>query len=316
MNRSYLNRTELAETIETDAESFQYAGHQLQSIEAPFPYTPMRHVMPGFSWPPKGVRLDVLFKAPNTADVPANHKQVEVTIHYQMYDGIPAMTKWVTVKANEAVWNKVTCSFVSLEVLAVNQPFSRISTWDALSPHKPDGPDNIYDWMYVDINRPYGGQVNWQTDASQSATAGSFQPLLNVTMSEPVPVVTLSEDDYVSFQVNELAHCSQDPTRKSLARNRLLRLLAPHIQENPIFFHMTDPSSGPFREAVDQLAEVGFEMIIYSFFTSFNMENENETYIESIAKDVAYANSKGLEVCNAIMSYSWDFPMCTFCFRL
>lgn len=294
MTRAYLNRTELAETIEADPDSFQYYKHDLRSIEAPFPYKPMRGAPKDLAWPPKGVRLDVVFRAPKSA--PDKHKHVQVVVHYQIYDGIPLLSKWVSIKADQEIWNQVTCSFVSVEALAVNQPFSKVSTWDGLGIQNSDGPDNAYDWMYIDLNRPYVGKINWVTDPSQSSIAGSYQPLLNVTNSNPVPLVTLTEDDYVSFQVNELVHCTNDPTRKSLARNRLLRLLAPHTQENPIFFHMTDPTSKPFREAVDQLAEVGFEMIIYSFFSSFNMENTNETYIESIRQDVAYATSKGIEV--------------------
>ena len=47
---------------------------------------------------------------------------------------------------------------------------------------------------------------------------------------------------------------------------------------------------------MDQLAEVGFEMIFYSFGSAFNIENRSSEYIESVRKDIAYANSKGIEV--------------------
>ena len=42
-----------------------------------------------------------------------------------------------------------------------------------------------------------------------------------------------------------------------------MRLLAPQTQENPVYFHVTSSKSADFRRAVDQLAEVGFEMILY-----------------------------------------------------
>ncbi len=44
------------------------------------------------------------------------------------------------------------------------------------------------------------------------------------------------------------------------------------------------------------MAEVGFEMMIYSFWSGFNMESDNQTYVHGIADDIAYAHSKGIEV--------------------
>ena len=46
------------------------------------------------------------------------------------------------------------------------------------------------------------------------------------------------------------------------------------------------------------MAEVGFEMMIYSFGSGFSIESSNETYIQGIAADIAYAKSKGIEVHN------------------
>jgi len=298
MSRAYLNRTELAETIEEDPESFQYDGVQLHSIEAPFPYKPLRGAPSDIVWPPKGIRIDVLFKAPNNDSIPETHKKVTVVVHYQIYDGIPLMSKWVTVKASKDIWNKVKCSFMSVETLALNQLFTKITSWDGFPLDRSviDRHDNEYDWLYVDVNKPYVSKISWIMDPTQGRIPGSYEPLLTVTNSDPIPVITLTEDGYVSFQVNELVHCTEDFTRKSLAWNRQLRTLAPHTLENPIFFHMTDSSTKGFKETVDQLAEVGFEMIIYSFGSGFNFESTNETYIEQIRQDVAYANSKGIEV--------------------
>jgi hypothetical protein len=50
-----------------------------------------------------------------------------------------------------------------------------------------------------------------------------------------------------------------------------------------------------FRNAVDQCAEVGFEMIIYTFGSGLNMENEEPSYIAKVTP-MEYAHSKGIEV--------------------
>jgi hypothetical protein len=45
-----------------------------------------------------------------------------------------------------------------------------------------------------------------------------------------------------------------------------------------------------------QLSEVGFEMIIYSFGSDFNLESNSTAYLDALKADVAYANAKGIEV--------------------
>ena len=76
----------------------------------------------------------------------------------------------------------------------------------------------------------------------------------------------------------------------------MMRTLAPWVLENPIFFHMVNSSSAAVRSLLDQMADVGFEMMIYSFGSSFDLESTNATYIAQLAEDIAYANSLGIEV--------------------
>ena len=58
------------------------------------------------------------------------------------------------------------------------------------------------------------------------------------------------------------------------------------------------------RSAIDQMAEVGFEMMIYSFGSGFSIEISNESYLKHIADDIAYAHSKGIEVCSLHTFYT------------
>jgi hypothetical protein len=44
------------------------------------------------------------------------------------------------------------------------------------------------------------------------------------------------------------------------------------------------------------MVEVGFEMLIYSFGSDFNMENASADYIAYIKEQIDYAHSKGIEV--------------------
>ena len=90
---------------------------------------------------------------------------------------------------------------------------------------------------------------------------------------------------------------TSDPERFGLARKRLTRMLAPQTMETSIYFHMTERDSTKFRETVDQLSEVGFDMIFYSFGSGFDLQTivYNDTQLNALKEDIKYANSKGLE---------------------
>ena len=93
-----------------------------------------------------------------------------------------------------------------------------------------------------------------------------------------------------------LATDSSNLERHTLMRHRLTRTLAPHTTENPIFFHATDVSEEGFRRAVDQMASVGFEMLIFSFGSGFNLESTDPLYWAEVKGSISYANAHGVEV--------------------
>ena len=94
---AYFNRSvEFA----TNASAFQYAGHWTSAPSAPFEWSPTRHA-PAVPWPPLGLVLNVNFTAPATVVSPL-HKDVVVTLHFEMYQGIPAMAKSITITLNDA----------------------------------------------------------------------------------------------------------------------------------------------------------------------------------------------------------------------
>lgn len=80
-----------------------------------YPWSRKFHA-PAADWPPKGLRLTLTFAAPG--DVP-QVEGVEVRVHYEIYDGLPVVAKWIEVVndgAREFLLRDMEC-----EVLAVNQ---------------------------------------------------------------------------------------------------------------------------------------------------------------------------------------------------
>lgn len=106
----------------------------------------------------------------------------------------------------------------------------------------------------------------------------------------------MSFSNFSSFHVLELVTDSVDPERVGLSRHRMTRLLVPQTQENPIFMHGTKADPAEFRQEIDQIVEVGFEMFLYSFGSGFHLESWNPKYLAQIKSDIAYAHSKGIEV--------------------
>ena len=303
--RAYLNRTALKEDFNRFEKGFHFDGYSVDMPQAPYPYTPMRGAPKDIAWPPKGLRLNVCFKLDFSLHV--QHTYVRPCIHYEMYDGIPAMSKWITLAIDPLSLDGVKVQVLSLERLAVNQQWSQVSHWD--------GPYNTYKWLYVGTNQPHGSAVIWTQDPVAGEMPGSFEEMVDVTYSppqgEPIPSLNLKDEPLESFHVHLLAHGGDDETRRALARHRLFRLLAPQAQENPIFFHMTQADNQSMYEVIDQLAEVGFEMVIYSFGSGFNLESSNETYLAELKEIVDYAHSKGIEVSFSVLHILYKC-ICTF----
>ena len=282
--RAYMNRSE--QNFQNDENAFQLVSHKTRAPEVDFPYAPQRGAPKDISWPPKGLGVDFLFKAPPNAS--PEHQLVEVMVSYEIYDGMPLMSKWVTVYKRGGDENVVKVRFLDVETLYVNQQWSPV-TFDSRSALTNFG------WLFVETDRAHGTEVVWDKDGSEADDWGSFEPYFNCTYSPQVSI-TVTKRGIKSFKVHELLIGSSDAERAALSRHRMFRLLAPHTQENPIFFHMTNSSPSAVRNVIDQMAEVGFEMLIYSFGSGFHIESTNETYIAEVKAVIDYAHARGIEV--------------------
>jgi hypothetical protein len=89
-----------------------------------FEWTPgQRHSDVTAAWPPSGATLELDFIAPSLTagefatggGVPPAHQDVVVTVVYEMYTGIPVLSKWVRVASNGTV--PVVVDALTMEVL-------------------------------------------------------------------------------------------------------------------------------------------------------------------------------------------------------
>ena len=101
---------------------------------------------------------------------------------------------------------------------------------------------------------------------------------------------------FTSVRAFELLYDSTERERRSLTLRRMYRTIAPWVTENPLMHHMRVAQPDAVRRAIDDAAAVGFEMIILSFGSGFNIENDSPDYIQQWQQVAAYAREQGVEI--------------------
>ena len=77
-------------------DDFAYVSHETGQPKAAWAWTPgQRHSAMG-AWPPLGLQLRVLFALPKRRC--GCYCSVQVTVVYEMHDGIPTLSKWIEVR--------------------------------------------------------------------------------------------------------------------------------------------------------------------------------------------------------------------------
>ncbi len=242
------------------------------------------------SYPPRGKRLTFFYQHPAE-----KWQGITVAVHYEMYDGIPLLCKWISVKTESRSDLKIN-RFTS-EILAVREEESSVDHGPGLMT-----PNLLVqtDYAFHDMSSRFSNQcVRWLPDPDHSSQVNYQRLTPNLlTVGPPLgPSVTLSPgDEWESFRTWELPHDSHDRERKGLAERRMYRTIAPWATENPIFMHLISTDPVVVHAAIDQCAEVGFEMVILSFGSGLSMEDVSDANILKFKELVNYAHSKGIQL--------------------
>ena len=228
---------------------------------------------PPAEYPPKGIRLSVDYVAPSAFE------GLEISIHYDIYQGIPVLSKQISLKN----WSERALFIEGLvcELIAVNEQ----------EKHR----------LHVESDYAFSQMetTQWIPDEDYKTQIDyHYQMPLLMTSTYPLgPGVTLQPGgNFQSFRTFELLNDSDDRERKGLARRKMYRMVAPQVTENPIFMHVRQSDPEAVRLAIDQCAEVGFEMIIMTFGSGFNIESEDPNYIAEMKELTNYAHSRGIEI--------------------
>jgi hypothetical protein len=220
----------------------------------------------------------------------------EVDVHYSIYDGIPVLEKWLTIRNSTAAPHRVDRTVV--ETLKVQENESAVEAnvnWED---------SNLYvetDSAYLAMNAKAASSrsVKWLPDPSYK-TQVSYNletPCLLEVAPEFGPGVEVPPGGRLeSIRAFELFHDSTDRERRGLSKRRMYRSIAPWTQENPVMMHLISNDPTAIRKTIDQASEVGVEMIILSFGSGMNMENRDPVYQEKYRQLAEYAKTKGIVI--------------------
>jgi hypothetical protein len=283
------------ETLKANPAAFQFAGLSTGLTEARFPWKKRSEWMPkDLPWPPPGVSLTLEFRPPVALGgnkQPADGLTVEV--HYELYDGLPLLSKWIVVRNSTSQAVRLN-SFVS-EILAAVEYESCVDNnprWELPS-------------LYVETDYAFGGMgskggnrgVRWGPDPEYRSQVNYNRntPCLLECRPPLGPDQVISPGgSFESFRAFELAQDSTDRERKGLAQRRMYRAIAPWATENPVLMHVRSARPDAVKLAIDQCAELGFEMVILTFGSGFDFESRDPKYQAQVKELADYGKAKGI----------------------
>lgn len=273
--------------------AFRYVGHQIGTPVERMTWKRVRHHAPDVQWPPAGVSLRLDFTAPM-----GEAEGVRISVHYELYDGLPCYGKWITVSNTGT--RSIRIGRYASDLLAAVE---RVSEVDELSSEGRTPPN-----LHVETDMSFGGMM------ASGANRRSFRWLedpefrTQVNYERRTPCLLEVGPDlgpgqeigpgqvFESFRGWVIAQDSTDRERCGLTVRRFYRTLAPWTTENPLMMHLVASDPRAVTNAIEQCAAVGFEMVILSFGSGFNMEDERPEVLEKARAWSSHARKHGIEI--------------------
>jgi hypothetical protein len=290
--RAYL-RPEWMPCFTANANDFSYVKHEIAELDPLLPWKGDKwwstHKAAG-----KGKVLTFTYAAPANAAL----NGVEVKVHYAIYDGIPLISKWVTVQNNSK--QTVQINQVINEKLALVEEESAVvgSVEDMKKQHG----------LYVESNFAFNNamryhlsdqSLHWKADSSYTSQVNydlKTPAILEVYPTVGVGIKLAAEENFSSIRSWELLMDSYDRERRGLAIRKMYRTIAPWTTANPIFMHLVSKKDEQVYSAIDQCAATGYEALILSFGSHVNMEDTTAANLAALKKLADYAHSKNIKI--------------------
>jgi hypothetical protein len=219
-----------------------------------------------------------------------------VGVHYEIYDGLPLIVKYVTIS------NKGTSSYtidrVKNEILDMVEEESAVVG----SPAQMKTPQGIYLETNYAFNNAMRYQLSdqtthWLTDSSYTSQVNyNYQTpcVLEIYPDKVAAIELKAGEQFRSVRTYELLMDSYDRERRGLFVRKMYNVVAPWTNSNPIFMHLVSKDDDEVIRAIDQCDSTGYEALILSFGSHLNMEDQSDQNLGRWKKLADYAHKKGI----------------------
>ena len=250
------------------------------------------------TWIPKAYQMEVKkFKGQQltlhfVSKIPSL-QGIQIKVHYNLYDGIPLICKWVTIENGN---HSIHVDRVINEVLGLVEEESAVVG-------KPEEMKKQHG-LYIETNYAFNNSMrydisdhttHWDTDTTYTSQVNyNYQtPCLLRVYPDKAPGIDLAaHETFKSVRTFELLMDSYDRTRRGLMIKQMYRTIAPWVTQNPIFMHLVSKNDEEVKAAIDQCVATGFEAVILSFGSHLNMEDTSLKNINRWKALADYAHEK------------------------
>jgi len=283
--------TQWVDSFTNSENDFQFISYSIENIK---PFINFKQTM----WStnknqPTGKHLTFRYQHSN-----GKLKALTVKVHYEIYDGLPLIIKWLSVENQSD--KAVKLDKVVNEILATVEEESAVVG-------KPEQM-KTQQGIYVETNYAFNNAMrysisdqttHWKTDSSYTSQVNyNYEtPCILEVYPDKAPGIALQPgEEFTSIRTYELLMDSYDRERRGLAIRKMYSTIAPWTTMNPIFMHLVSKNDEEVRNAVDQCAATGYEALILSFGSHLNMEDSSALNIQRWKLLADYAHSKGIKI--------------------
>lgn len=298
--------TQWLDILKRDDLAMHLVGFTTNPIKAPFEWKKRHDWMPyDPAWPPAGLELVMVYRFEDSSRSALSKEygtglarklsSLEVEVHYELYDGLPLLSKWIEIKNHGSEMIRID-GFES-EILAYTEPESVVG----------DKENWRMPLFSIETNYAFGGSMSQEASIGNSygyfpdstyATVINYnrkQPTILVVSPKVGPGIELGpHQSFESYRSYELIHDNTDRERQGLAMRKMYRTLTPWVTENPILMHVRKADNDAVQTAIDQCADVGFEMVIMTFGSGFNIEDSSSRNLDRLKNLGDYAHAEGI----------------------
>lgn len=302
--KSYLLESWLKDMV-TDPMAFQFSGLEVRTPQPRYPWQ-RKYNAAHADWPPKGLQVVMHYDAPAGKKEWAN--ALKVSVHYEMYDGIPVVAKWITIRNGTGA--SILVNETECEVLAVTQDQEKRLHVEsdysfALANADREGSALMHYKGEPPAYQVGGSTTKWIVDGDYHTWASHNQAedkflgfphhsllvsRLPMGPSQPLP----PQQEFTSFTTFELLHDSDDRERQSLAHRRFYRTLAPQVTESLLTGGITSHDRTELKQFITQMSELGFERLDVMAWPGIAHDKLDTGYV-ALWKEIAdFARERGI----------------------